>query len=203
MSILRPLNLLAIVPCRKGSKSVSQKNLQVINPRNMYNLIQRTVLLAQKSKLFKEILVTTDIRRGAIPVGCTVIERPKELATDDALMEDVVIHALSRIKTGYDYFVLLQPSSPFRTLQQFADIKWLLQNKVKPPNGQMQYPKSLISFTDVKQNHPNRMHTEKNGLSYPLSKTNFKNKQDLKPSEQFFVEARDKKVRPLLFNLFF
>ena len=44
-----------------------------------------------------------------------VIDRPAELATDDATNEDVLRHALSLYPS--DWVVLLQPTSPLRTAE--------------------------------------------------------------------------------------
>jgi CMP-N-acetylneuraminic acid synthetase len=43
--------------------------------------------------------------------------RPACLATDEATSSDVVLHALKALEERYDYFVLLQPTSPFRTFE--------------------------------------------------------------------------------------
>ncbi|UJG44350.1 MAG: acylneuraminate cytidylyltransferase family protein [Candidatus Heimdallarchaeum endolithica] len=107
-------HILAIIPARRGSKGIKNKNLQVLKNRT---LIEWSILHAKKSKYIDEIVLTTDDEK-AIEIGkkneiCT-IERPETLASDTSPMKDVILHTLE-IKKGYEIFVLLQPTSPLRT----------------------------------------------------------------------------------------
>jgi len=106
--------ILAIIPARKGSKGIKNKNLQLLKNKT---LIEWSILHAKKSKYIDEIVLTTDDEK-AIDIGkrngVFTINRPEYLASDTTPMKDVVLHTLE-IKTGYDIFVLLQPTSPLRT----------------------------------------------------------------------------------------
>ena len=78
--------------------------------------------------------------------------RPSSLATDDALTLSVVQHALvemEKIKNiKYDYTLLLQPTSPFRSS---SDIDDSIEIIVNSPFD------SLVSVVDVEGYHPFRM----------------------------------------------
>ncbi|MHA1416969.1 MAG: acylneuraminate cytidylyltransferase family protein [Candidatus Heimdallarchaeaceae archaeon] len=106
--------ILAIIPARKGSKGIKNKNLQLIKNKT---LIEWSIFHAKKSKYVDEIVLTTDDEK-AIEIGkksgIHTIKRPEYLASDTTPMKDVVLHTLE-IKNDYDIFVLLQPTSPLRT----------------------------------------------------------------------------------------
>ncbi len=110
---------LALIPARGGSKRLKNKN---IYPLNGKPLIYYTIKSAIKSKVFDDIVVSTDspeIAKVSEEFGASVpFMRSKELATDEASSTDVIIHALkilNKMGKRYDYFMLLQPTSPLRT----------------------------------------------------------------------------------------
>ena len=70
---------------------------------------------ARGSKYIDTVVLSTEdheISQIAKSLGCTVIHRPNDLATDDAMNEDVLRHTLSLIEA--DLVILLQPTSPLR-----------------------------------------------------------------------------------------
>lgn len=109
--------VLAVIPARGGSKRCPRKNLREYNG---ITLIQRAVSCAAASRHIDEFLVSTEdqeIKKHAEEVCfAPVIERPAELATDEASNEDVLRHALKTWNSGvFGWIVLLQPTSPKRT----------------------------------------------------------------------------------------
>ena len=50
-------NLIAFIPARKGSKSIKNKNLKLINKKS---LVEITIDQALKSKIFKKIILSSD-----------------------------------------------------------------------------------------------------------------------------------------------
>ena len=50
-------NLIAFIPARKGSKSIKNKNLKLINKKT---LVEITIDQAIKSKIFKKIILSSD-----------------------------------------------------------------------------------------------------------------------------------------------
>ena len=51
---------IAIIPARKGSKRIKNKNIVLLNGKPM---IYWTILAARKSKIFKKIYVDTDCKK--------------------------------------------------------------------------------------------------------------------------------------------
>jgi len=50
-------NLIAFIPARKGSKSIKNKNLKLINKKS---LVEITIDQAKKSNIFKKIILSSD-----------------------------------------------------------------------------------------------------------------------------------------------
>lgn len=112
-------SIIAIIPARGESRTVPRKNIRLLNGKP---LIFYTLEEARKSKHIGRIIVSTeddDIAEIAKNCGAEVITRPEELATDEAKTIDVIFHVLNALKEeGYtsDIVVLLQPTSPLRTV---------------------------------------------------------------------------------------
>lgn len=111
-------SFLAIIPARSGSKGIVDKNIKEINNKP---LIAYTIDACIKSRIFDNIIISTDSKKYAIiaeSYGASVpFLRPKELATDEASSNEVILHVLKEMeKIGelYDYIVFLQPTSPLR-----------------------------------------------------------------------------------------
>jgi CMP-N,N'-diacetyllegionaminic acid synthase len=124
--------VLAVITARGGSKRVPQKNLRKLGNKS---LLERTVEVSTGSDIVDRTVLSTDcpkIAEAALYCGCDVpFSRPPELATDGAMSEDVLVHALNNLPF-FDWVLLLQPSSPFRTSQDidlaFALAKELNRN---------------------------------------------------------------------------
>ena len=146
----RSNNILAIIPARGGSKGIHKKNIRELSGKP---LIAYTIEAAKKTELFDQIIVSTDseeIARISEGYGAQVpFIRPKRLSTDTASSKDVVTHTMQWIENNmsvqYDYFILLQPTSPYRNeLHIYQAISMIL----KHANA-----KTLVSFTEPKH-HP-------------------------------------------------
>lgn len=106
--------VIAIIPARGGSKGVRRKNIKSLAGKP---LIAWTIEEAKKSKYIDRLILSSEdqeIINVAKEYGCEVpFVRPKALAQDETPGIDPVLHALRELK-GYDYIVLLQPTSPLR-----------------------------------------------------------------------------------------
>lgn len=114
-----PKSVLALIPARGGSKGVPRKNL---HPLGGVPLIAHTILQAKESARVDRVVVTTDdleIDQVARRYGAEVIERPRELADDEASSESALLHAIEFLERedAYtpDLVVFLQCTSPLRT----------------------------------------------------------------------------------------
>jgi len=110
--------VLGVIPARGGSKSIPLKN---IRPLNGTPLLAFTIQSAKRSKFLDRCVVSTDhpdIAAAARAHGAEVIDRPAELATDQAPTEGALLQVLEVLRRqGYrpEYVVTLEPTSPFRT----------------------------------------------------------------------------------------
>ena len=108
--------VLAVIPARGGSKRVPRKNLREYQGKP---LIQWAIEEGKKSKYIDYLVVSSDdqeiLDRAFQYWGASSLIRPAELATDTATSEDALRHAVAMM--GHDWVVLLQPTSPNRTVK--------------------------------------------------------------------------------------
>ena len=119
--------VVAVVPARGGSTTVPNKNLRRLGDRP---LVAWPVDVAAATPEIDRTVVTTDdesIAAVARDHGAEVVERPAELATDDALVVDALRHVLGVLRDEGetpDHLVMLEPTCPLRTpgdVQQCID----------------------------------------------------------------------------------
>lgn len=107
--------IMAIIPARGGSKGIKRKNLYNICG---HPLIYWTLKETMKIKFIDNIILTSDnneiLEYSKSLKCCTSLKRSKKLSEDDSKTSDVIIDVLEKFP-GYDYFILLQPTSPLRT----------------------------------------------------------------------------------------
>ncbi|CAH1215781.1 CMP-N,N'-diacetyllegionaminic acid synthase [Paenibacillus allorhizoplanae] len=107
--------VLGVITARGGSKGVPRKNVRNIAGKP---LIGWTIEEAKKSQYLDNLILSSDdeeIISVAQSFECEVpFIRPSELALDGTLGIEPVLHAIDNVK-GYDYVVLLQPTSPLRS----------------------------------------------------------------------------------------
>jgi CMP-N-acetylneuraminic acid synthetase len=104
--------ILGIIPARGGSKRIPKKNIKLICGKP---LIAWTIEAAKRSKLLDKFVISTEDEEIAAisrKFGAEVLNRPLELATDEATTTSVVQNVLKKIDA--DIVVLLQPTSPIR-----------------------------------------------------------------------------------------
>ena len=108
--------VLGLITARGGSKGVPRKN---VRPLGGKPLIAWTILAAQSAPALDRLILSSDdaeIIDIARQWGCEApFVRPAHLASDATDSLSVVRHALAAVGGGYDYLVLLQPTSPLRT----------------------------------------------------------------------------------------
>jgi CMP-N,N'-diacetyllegionaminic acid synthase len=124
-----PKRLLAIITARGGSKRLPGKNLLPIAGKS---LIAHAIDAAQNSCCVDRVICSTDSEEIAVEArkwGCEVpFIRPSHLARDDASSIDTLVHAVTEV-SGYDYVVLLQPTSPCRLSSDIDSAVLLLAQK--------------------------------------------------------------------------
>ena len=115
---------ICIIAARGGSKGVPNKNIRLLGKKP---LIAHTIESAIKSKLFSNVIVSTEnkkIANIAKKYGATVpFYRPKKLATDNASMDDVLLDVIKKLKLlEYEFEVVVNRDCTAPFIQN-SDIK--------------------------------------------------------------------------------
>jgi CMP-N,N'-diacetyllegionaminic acid synthase len=155
---------IALIPARSGSKRVPGKNARLLDGKP---LIAYTILAAQESAIFDEIIVSTDSPQYmeiAMQFGVKEKQlRPAALASDSSPDIDWVQHTISNLipeAQETDRLCILRPTSPLRTgktirsaIEVFAGSPWA---------------SSLRALQHVTE-HPGKMwRVDKNQLASPF-----------------------------------
>ena len=118
-------NILVVIPARGGSKGLPGKN---IKPLCGKPLIEYSIDVARAITSDDNICVSTDDQKIIDVVenyGLSVpFVRPADLASDTASTNDVLLHAINFYESWekkYDVILLLQPTSPLRTIEQVKE----------------------------------------------------------------------------------
>ena len=168
------MECLVIIPARGGSKGIPHKNIKELAGKP---LIHYTIDVARGVADDKDICVSTDapdIIKCVEDYGLKVpFVRPAELATDTAGTYEVLLHALDFYeKKGrhYDVVLLLQNTSPFRTVQHVKEALELYR-----PDIDM-----VVSVNETKTNpYYNCFEDNEDGfLKKTLDSTSFVRRQD-------------------------
>ena len=113
---------IAIIPARSGSKGLVNKNILMLLDKP---ILAYTIEAAIQSEKFIKVIVSTDsleYKEIAEKYGAEVVMRGEELSNDSATSYMVIKDILGKnLGIEYDYFVLLQPTSPFRNYQHINE----------------------------------------------------------------------------------
>lgn len=108
---------IAVIPARGGSKSVPLKNLHDLGGKP---LLHWPIEVAKATPELDRVIVSTDhdrIAEAALSLGAEVARRPAELASDTAIVADVLRHLIAELRAEGEtarYLVLLECTAPFR-----------------------------------------------------------------------------------------
>lgn len=163
--------ILGVIPARSGSKSIKDKNIRPLNGQPLMSWSIKTGLAC---KTIDRLIVSTDSQvyaDVAKKFGAQVLMRPAELSQDDTPMVPVLQHALKTYPEA-DTLVLLDPTSPLRTVKDINDCL----EKLKLPDTD-----SVVTVCEAEHNPYYVMAEIKNDyLQYPLvkPKTEIHRRQD-------------------------
>lgn len=168
--------VLAVIPARKGSKSIKDKNIRLISGKP---LIVYSIEHALKSKMINRVIVSTDSKKYASiakKFGAEVpFLRPDDIAQDDSTDLDVFLHCLKWLEANEGYLpnvcVHLRPTHPIRKVDDIDKmIKILLQN------SEIDSVRSIVRSKEI----PFKMWLrEENGMIQPVVRTNIKEAYNL------------------------
>jgi len=123
---------LVLIPARGGSKGIPGKNLQRLGKAT---LLEWAVKVGQSWGGAMGVSVSTDyedIAQAALSAGATVLRRPPELSQDNSTVVDMVHYHLKTLEEDGRFpevIVYLEPTSPFRTVQEINEcMEALLKN---------------------------------------------------------------------------
>ena len=130
------MKILAIIPARKGSKGLKNKN---IIPLCNHPLIAYSITAAKKSKDITRVICSTNSRnisKIAKKYGAEVpFYRPENLSQDFSSDYSVFRHALKWLEKNENYtpdiVVHLRPTSPLRNLEMIKKGIRILKNNKK------------------------------------------------------------------------
>jgi len=136
------LGCIAIIPARAGSKGLPGKNMKILGDRK---LIEYSIQLAISNPHINQIFVSSD-DPSILQLTCAYpsvqfLPRPANLSQDDSTMPELIQHITSTCSGLHDEnltFILLQPTSPFRSSAEVSKAIELFQ---------IDFPPSLVAVT--------------------------------------------------------
>lgn len=184
------LKKIAIIPARSGSKGLPNKNILMLLDKP---LIAYTIEAAIKSNEFQRVIVSTDsleYKEISEKYGAEIILRDDYLSNDKATSFMVIEDVLKKIKIeSLDYFMLLQPTSPFRDEKHIID-------SIKDFEKKYSSLDFLVSMTESSKSADliKRIGNDKTLKNYDLDYSNYR-RQDGKeyyPNGAIFIGKVDK-----------
>lgn len=184
------LKKIAIIPARSGSKGLPNKNILMLLDKP---LIAYTIEAAIKSNEFQRVIVSTDsleYKEISEKYGAEVVLRDDYLSNDKATSFMVIEDVLKKIKIeNLDYFMLLQPTSPFRDEKHIID-------SIKDFEKEYSNLDFLVSMTESSKSADliKRIGNDKTLKNYDLDYSNYR-RQDGKeyyPNGAIFIGKVDK-----------
>ena len=146
--------IVAIVPARKNSKGIKNKNIIKLKKKLLINY---TIDKAISCKKINKIIVTSDSKRilnkSRDHKKIIKMLRPKELATNSSQIDSTIDYTLKKLKSDANIVpnivLLLEPTSPLRQLKTINKAIKIL-NKAKV-NSIIPVTKSKYIFGTVKK----------------------------------------------------
>jgi N-acylneuraminate cytidylyltransferase len=160
------LDTIAVIPARGGSKTIPNKNLQLING---HSLVEWAVEACKQTNIIDEIYLSSDsdqILNHVQEKKVVSLKRPSELASDDSLIYKTVKNVIKQIRdiSGREDFILtlIEPTCPFRIPQDISKCA----SKIK-----YEYFDSVATFTQTEPS-VDRIWKLVDGRLDPLVETN-------------------------------
>ena len=175
-------NVLAIIPARKSSLELKNKNIRKFNNKP---LITWTLNAAKKSKLIDKVVVSTNSNK-ILSISRNykkfiLSKRPERLCSKNSEIIDTIFFELNKHKET-DIVILLQPTSPLRESKDID--KSLLEMTRNKKN-------SCVSYVEIKYNPHNYFYIKNKKIKYFLKrkkKLKSTNRQNFK---KFFYPSGD------------
>ena len=170
------MTTLGVILARAGSVGLADKHVRPLLGRAV---IQYTFDHADAADRLDRVVVSTDsagVKRLARAAGLDVIDRPAELATGDASVQDVMLHAMHAAEAAGDFYadslVVLYGNVPVRPAGAIDAAVDLLHETGCD---------SVRSFSPVGKWHPSWMAKLHNDRVEPVQRGSIHRRQDLAP----------------------
>jgi len=172
--IKKTTQIIALIPAKKNSQDLKNKNLKKLNNLSLFEL---AILGAKKSKFINKIYLSSDsdkILNKGKKYQIELIRRKKSLSTNSASANSVIFDFIKNyLKNDQENFIIvyLQPTSPFRNTNHIdGAINYFIKKKFR----------LLLSVTENK-NFFKSLYKKNNTLfPYFNDKLVTKNRQNLK-----------------------
>ena len=183
---------ICIIPARSGSKRLKDKNIKKFNGRP---IISYAIKIAQSSRLFSKVIVSTDskkIANIAKKYGADVpFLRSKKLSDDYTATSDVLIDCIKKIpSTNTEYHFCLYPTTTLISKEDL--IKAYKKIKKKKAN-------LLIAITDFETSPYRALKLSNNKISFYFKKYAKYRTQDIpklyRDSGSFYIFKTDSLLR--------
>jgi CMP-N-acetylneuraminic acid synthetase len=152
----------AFIPVRGGSKGIPGKNLRRLGKDT---LLERAIKQARSSPFVDKVIVSTDdtemYRIAQNYDVATPALRPDYLASDDAKTIDVILYTLEEMEVDNGYILLLQTTSPLRTVEDINRLCDTFEKKIDDAQA-------IVSVSEIGSSHPDKMQKIQSGylMSY-------------------------------------
>ncbi len=183
---------LCIIPARSGSKGIRDKNILILNNKELF---LHSINFAKKLKFVKDIVFSTDskkyIKISKKSLNHSIKLRPKAISQDNTDMIKVIRYELKNYngnKKNINKILILQPTCPFRSISVFNKANNLLKKEYD----------SVITLNEVRD-HPERMkiiNSKNHVKNFINKKVSFKRRQSLKKvfirtGSMYFFKAKN------------
>ena len=153
--------VLAIIPARKSSEELKNKNIRKFNKKP---LIFWTLKAAEKSKLIDEVVVSSNSNKilnySKKFKKFALSKRPEKLSTKKSEIIDTIFFEMKKFE-NCEIIVLLQPTSPLRRSEDIdKSLSKMIVNKRE----------SCVSYTEIKYNPYNFYFIKKNKINFLVNK---------------------------------
>jgi len=161
---------MALIPARGGSTGIENKNLQKIGQKSLVQFAWNDCLSAS---FFDYICLSTNSNEIAMDIfpnfnlqsippnsvsgikkNCLLHNRSDLHSLNHSSVYDLILEFSKNKELYFDFLWLIQPTSPFRSLEEFYEIKKIAESEKDFT--------SIVSVKDVLNNHPDRMFEIKN-----------------------------------------
>ncbi len=200
MSIKKKNEILGFIPARAGSKRIKNKNIRFFKRKP---LIYHTIKSSLKSKYITKTVVFSDSQKFnkiSSKIGADInFKRPKFISKDKTTMYETIKYFFKKykIQKKFQFFVLLQPTSPLRN-ENDIDKAILQLIKKKNADGII----STFKVNKIKKSYPDKFMNEKKGFLKIIKKKNITklDKVYLRNGPAIFI-IKTERLQKELYNL--